>query len=92
MERGEAYAKIIPAIKAAIKIGLENLKPGLLGSIRNVFKDVSNDFDLMFVVEELPNPRRDALRQRIKIFVDKAHNEIDGPLTREFAKAPKGSS
>lgn len=90
MERGEPYGKILPGIKEAIESGLEELKPGLLKAVYNVFKDVSKDFDLMFVVEALPNAQRDALRQRIMDYVYEAQKTIDGQLTQEFAKATKG--
>ncbi|KAK4692237.1 hypothetical protein P7C71_g4926, partial [Lecanoromycetidae sp. Uapishka_2] len=82
----------VTGIKGALEEGLDKLKPELLDDVRKVFKDVSSDFDLMFVVKELPDSRRDALRQRIKVFVYSAQKEIDGPLTQELAKATKGSS
>ena len=90
MERAEPFSRFIPGIKAAIKYGVAKLQPQLLEDVKSVFEGVSNNFDLLFVVEEQPDERRDAIRQRIKQYVDDANSRINGELTREFAMATKG--
>ena len=90
MERGEPFGGFIPGIKAAMKYGVEKLQPRLLKDVKSVFDGVTKNFDLLFVVEEQPNERRDALRQRIKQYVDDVNSRINGELTREFAMATKG--
>ena len=90
MERGEPFGGFIPGIKAAMKYGVEKLQPRLLKDVKSVFDGVSKNFDLLFVVEEQPNERRDALRQRIKRYVDNVNSRINGELTREFAMATMG--
>ena len=90
MERGEPFGGFIPGIKAAMKYRVEKLQPRLLKDVKSVFNGVSQNFDLLFVVEEQPNKQRDALRQRIKQYVDDANSRIYGELTREFAMATKG--
>lgn len=90
MERGEPFGGFIPGVKAAMKYGAGNLQPRLLKDVESVFNGVSKNFDLLFVFEEQPNKRRDALRQRIKQYVDNANSRINGELTREFAMATKG--
>lgn len=90
MQRGEPFGGFIPGIRAAMKHGVENLRPQLLKDVKSVFDGVSDNFDLMFVVKELPNERRDALRQRIKRYVDQANSRINGELTLELAMATMG--
>ena len=90
MQRGEPFDGFIPGIRAAMKQGVENLQPKLLKGVKSVFEGVSDNFDLMFVVKELPNERRDALRQRIKRYVDHANSRINGELTLEMAMATMG--
>ena len=89
MRRGDPFGGFIPGIKAAMKYGVEKLQPQLLKGVKSVFEGASDNFDLMFVVKELPNKRRDALRRRIKRYVDHANSRINGELTREFAMATK---
>ena len=90
MERGEPFGGFVPGIRAAWKKGVDVSQPKLLKRVKSVFEGVSDNFDLMFVVQELPNERRDALRQRIKQYVDYANSRINGELTLEFAMATMG--
>ncbi|KAK3169924.1 hypothetical protein OEA41_009308 [Lepraria neglecta] len=95
MKRGEPFGKIHPGTKAVINNILDELQPELLEGVESVFRGVSVNFDLICVVEELPDERRDAVRQRIKHYADYAdyaNSRIYGELTREFAMATKGSS
>lgn len=64
----------------------------LLASVEKIFQKVEQDFDSMFIVEEVPNPKRDALRQEVQRFVSHAKAQIDGPIEIEFAKATKDSA
>lgn len=59
----------------------------LLKNVQNVFDMVLADFDEMFVVEELPDPKRDAMARQIQDFVVKANQKLDGPVETEWAKA-----
>ncbi len=90
MQRGEPFGGFVPGIKAAMEYGVEKLQPQLLKGIKSVFEGVSENFDLMFVVKELPDERRNALRRHIKRYVDRADSKINGELTRELAMATKG--
>lgn len=90
MERGEPFGGFVPGIRAAWKKGMGVLLPKLLKRVKSVFEGVSDNFDLMFVFEEVPNERRDALRQRIKQYVDYANSRINTELTLEFAMATMG--
>lgn len=71
---------------------LEKQEPKLVENVQKIFEKVVRDFDSMFVVEELPNPQRDALRQEVRRFVSHAKAQIDGPMEVEFAKATKDSA
>ena len=90
MQRGEPFGRLIPGIRAAMKHGIEKLQPQLLKAVKSVFEGVSQNFDLMFVVKELPNEQRDALRRRIGQYVDHANTRINGELTLEMALATMG--
>ncbi len=90
MQRGEPFSGIIPGIRAAMKDGMNKLKPRLLRGVKSVFKGISDNFDWMFVVEELPDERRDALRRRIRQYVDHANSRVNRELTLEFAMATMG--
>ena len=90
MQRGEPFGGFIPVIRAAMKYGMDELQPELLEDVKSVFEGVSDNFDLMFVFKEVPNERRDALRQRIKQYVDYANSRINEDLTLEMAMATMG--
>ena len=90
MERGEPFGAFIPGIRAAWKKGVDISHPRLLKRVKAVFEGVSDNFDLMFVFEEIPNERRNALRERIKRYVEDANLRINKELTLEFAMATMG--
>ena len=90
MQRGEPFGGFIPVIRTTMKYGLKELRPQLLEDVKSVFEGVSYNFDLMFVVKELPNERRDALRQRIRQYVDHANSRINEDLVLEMAMATMG--
>ena len=90
MQRGEPFGGFIPVIRAAMKYGMKTLQPQLLEDVKSVFEGVSNNFDLMFVFKELPDEQRDALRQRIRQYVDYANSRINEDLTLEMAMATMG--
>lgn len=71
---------------------LEKQQLGLVQSVQKIFYKMVQDFDSMFVMEELPSPKRDTLRQEIQRFVSDAKAEINGPIEAEFAKATKRSA
>ncbi|KAL6720207.1 hypothetical protein ACLMJK_002128 [Lecanora helva] len=85
--RGEQYAEILPGVKQKFFTGLENLQTELLKNLNAIFDMVLADFDLLFEVEELPDPKRDVLRGEIRAFVEKARGKINGDITMEFARA-----
>lgn len=87
MQRGEPFGGFIPGIRAAMKYHMEKLRPQLLNDVKSVFEGVSDNFDLMFVMKEEPNEQRDALRERIRQYVDHANSRINEELTLEMAMA-----
>ena len=92
IERGEPFARILPGVQQRFEAGLAKLQPELVQSLETVFDMILSDFDLMFVVEELPDPRRDVLRGQVREFVDYARSKIDGEIATEFAHATSGPS
>ena len=48
---------------------------------------ILEDFNSTFTVEEMPDPKRDALRSQIQTFVEDARSVINGPLATELATA-----
>ena len=87
IDHGEPYTKLCERVKNAIESELQIKRTALLLNVQDVFDSVINDFDEMFVVEEIPDPRRDALCQQIQEFVLQAKTRLDGPIAREFAAA-----
>jgi len=90
MVRGEPFAKIMPGLQTAIETGLKMLEPELVDSVHEVFEMILLDFDRIFVVEELPNPKRDVLKGQVKDFVYHARAKIDNQIATEYAIATKG--
>ena len=60
--------------------------------LKKIFDDILRDYDLNFVVVEVPDARRDFLQEQVKQFVKHAKAQADGPITIELAKAKEGSS
>lgn len=92
ISKDEQFSQINPGIKTSFDDALEKQQPKLIDNVQNIFNRVVPDFDSMFVVEELPNPKRDALRQEVQRFVSHARAQIDGPIEVEFAKATTDSA
>ena len=87
ISRGEPYEKLCDQTKEAVEFELLEGQNELLQNVQDVFDSVVKDFDEMFVVEEIPDPRRDALCQQIQEFVVQANARLNGPIEREFAAA-----
>lgn len=92
ISKGEQFSNINPGIKKTVDNALEKQQPKFVDNVQKIFDKVVQDFDSMFVVEELPNPDRDVLRQEVQRFVRHANAQIDGPIEGEFAKATKDSA
>ena len=92
ISKGEQFSKILPGIEESFENELEKQQPTLVENVQQIFRKVVQDFDSMFVVEELPNPKRDALRQEVQRFVSRAKARIDGRIEFELAKATKHSA
>ena len=92
LSKGVQFSKINPGIQRFIENALEKQQPKLVQNVQKIFDKVVQDFDSIFVVEELPNPKRDALRLEVQHFVKHANAQIDGPTEVEFAKATKDSA
>ncbi len=90
MKHGEPFAMIVTGFQKAIEDGLEKLEPKLVENVKEVFDMVLMDFDRMFVVEELPDPKRDVLKGQVKDFVCYARAKVDGQIATEYALATKG--
>ena len=84
---GEPYAKIADQVQDAMETAFSHYRTALLEKVQDVFDSVVVDFDEMFVVEEVPDSKRDALCQQIQEFVIHANARLDGPIAREFAAA-----
>lgn len=90
IDRGEPYAKIMPGFQTAIEDGLKKLEPEFVDSVQEVFKIVLDDFDRMFVVEILPDPKRDVLKGQVNKFVCWARAKVDSQIATEYARATTG--
>ena len=87
IRNGEPYARISDCVKDSIEFALLSKQTAFLQKIQDIFDSVVKDFDEMFVVEEIPDPRRDALCLQIQDFVAKANARLNGPIELEFAAA-----
>ncbi len=92
MEKGEPFSKICSGIKESIEQSLDEQRPILLKTAKSIFDKILKDFDLMFVVEELPDPRRNILRRQVQQFVLSANEKYHGTIVNEFAKATMGTT
>lgn len=75
-----------------IENALEKQQPIFVANVQKIFDKVVQDFDLMFVVEELPNADRYMLRREVQRFVSHANAKMNGAIEAEFAKATKDSA
>ena len=92
ISKGEQFSLINPGIEKSFENQLKKQQPKLVESVQKIFDKVVQDFDTMFVMDETPDPQRDALRQEVQRFVSNAKAEINGPIEVEFAKATKHSA
>ena len=77
---------MLTGVKTSFKAGLENEIPELIRNLTQVFDIILSDFDLMFTVEELADPRRDVLRDQLKEFVEQSRAKIEGDIASDFAR------
>ena len=87
MQKGDLYTKLSDRVKTAVESALDKKQAALILKVQEVFDSVLEDFDAMFVVEEVPDPRRDDLCKQVQEFVIEANARLDGPIAREFAAA-----
>ena len=92
MQRGEPFAKISPRLREIFEDSFRQQQKTLEVGLKKVFDSVSADFDKQFVVEEVPNEERDAMKQKVLEFVTSAREQLDGPIEAEFAKAIQGGA
>ena len=92
MKRGEPFAKMLPSFRKSLDDGIVKLQGGFAETVQEVFEMVLTDFDLLFVVEDIPDPQKDILREQVKEFVLLARQKIHGPITREFALATEAET
>ena len=84
---GVPYVKMCDSVKDTVVFALFDQQTTLLQNVQDVFDSVVKDFDEMFVVEEIPDPKRNALCQQIQEFVVEANAILNGPIESEFAAA-----
>ena len=87
ISEGLPFAAMRPGVEDMMKRGLLECQEALSESVKIVFENVLKDFDRMFVVEEVPNPKRDVLREQVNVFVNGAKAKINGPIEMELATA-----
>ncbi|KAL9633273.1 MAG: hypothetical protein Q9164_004797 [Protoblastenia rupestris] len=91
LSKGVPFAAIFSSVETAFEEELDTQQPRLLENVKNVFDMVLKDFDLMFVVDEIPDPQKEKLRLQINNLVEKAKAQLAGPIATEFALAAKDS-
>ena len=68
---------------SGMKASLSSLGSG----IKEVFNKTLDDYDLMFIVHEVPDAKRDELQEQISDFVSKAKATLDGPVQDRLEEA-----
>lgn len=91
ISRGEPFSEITPGIKQAIEKDINERYPELIEAIHDIFDKIIEDFNSMFVVEEVPNSHRDRLRSQIRRFVEESKTKINLQVEQELAMAMKDS-
>ena len=54
-------------------------------SLKEVGRELLHDFDTTFVVEEVPDAKRDKFRSEARDWVAAAKAQLDGPMRQAFA-------
>ena len=78
--KGVPFNGMREGVKEAILGDPSLLHEQLSKDVQKIFDNVLHDFDLMFIVEEVPDAKRDALREEMNDFVSKARTTLDGPV------------
>ena len=84
---GKPFSDLKTSIKAALDTAFDEKRREILGDVVKLFDRISKDFDLSFLIEEIPDPGRDILRQEMKAFVLKSKAELDSHIMVELARA-----
>ena len=87
MSKGVTFAGFCSGINSSIEQEIDRRQPEFLSRVQAVFSMVLEDFNSTFIVEEIPDPKRDLLRSQIQQFVEHAEAKINGPLATELATA-----
>ena len=87
MVTGKPFTQLRSGVKGSIERELEKCLPNMVEDVQKVFHQILNDFDRMFVVVEVDDPRTNELRRQVQAFVSQARSCIDGPIFRELAIA-----
>ena len=86
-DNGEAFAKIRPGLKKMLIDDLKIPFVTLQKEFGEVGKTVLDDFDHMFIVEELPDQKRDELRETMGDYVTEAIATLNGPIQTKLEEA-----
>ena len=74
-------------MRAAYGAGVAQSQDELMQGFVDVFRRILEDFDKMFLVEELPSPERDNLRKAIGKFVKHSRKELERPIKYDLNRA-----
>lgn len=91
MGRMEPFKQMVPKVKEIYEATLGDQEKVFMRELSKVFDRVLQDYDMMFVIEELPDKGRDTLKEEVKAFVDQANKQYYGSMTEDFAKSTGGS-
>ena len=92
ISQGKLFGGIRNAVKDVFDGAFDAKRDVLIGEVRKVFDKILKDFDLKYVVEELPNSDRDELRHEMQKFVLEATAEIDEDIIFKLANAETDSA
>lgn len=87
MSQGIPFSEIEAGIRNAFHKAFEKKRTRIVREVMKIFDGILKDFDIGFVLEEIPNPERDALRDEMKQFVTASKAKLDKYIAVELARA-----
>lgn len=87
IKQGAPFENFFPGLQSMFKDSFTKQSTVLEKGLRKAFDDILQDFDLNFVVVQVPDKKRDCLQEQLKHFVNYAKAQADGPIATELARA-----
>ena len=84
MIQGQVYENLMDGLRRSFEESMKIVQQSLMSKVERLNKEVLEDYDRVFTVEEYPVPGRDELRQKLLEFNKTAFLALDGPVRAEL--------